>query len=54
MQNSPEESHNKNTLKSNTKAITLKYFCGQVLASSISNMMGVVIGHPLDTIKVRI
>ena len=29
----------------------MKYVMGQILASSISNMMGVFIGHPLDTIK---
>ncbi|TNV77299.1 hypothetical protein FGO68_gene3304 [Halteria grandinella] len=35
------------------KQITLKYVAGQVLASSVSNMLGLIIGYPLDTVKVR-
>ena len=35
------------------KKITMKFVMGQVLASSISNFFGIVIGHPFDTIKVR-
>ena len=34
--------------------ITLRFFYEQVFASTISNMLGIIIGHPLDTIKVKI
>jgi hypothetical protein len=33
--------------------VTMRFFYEQVFASTISNMLGIVIGHPLDTIKVR-
>eukprot|EP00347_Sterkiella_histriomuscorum_P013990 403362588 len=35
------------------KPITFKFFYESVVASSFSNMLGILIGHPLDTIKVR-
>lgn len=38
--------------KTEYKEITFIYVCGQVLASSISNILGLVIGHPLDFVKV--
>jgi solute carrier family 25 (mitochondrial carnitine/acylcarnitine transporter), member 20/29 len=30
-----------------------KFFLNSVIASSLSNMVGTIAGHPLDTIKVR-
>ena len=35
------------------KPITLKFFYESVIASSVSNMIGIFVGHPLDTIKVH-
>ena len=32
--------------------ITMRFFYEQVVASTISNMLGIIIGHPLDTVKV--
>ena len=32
--------------------MTCRFFCYQVATSSISNIIGTVIGHPLDTIRV--
>jgi len=32
---------------------TLKKFIGQTIASGISNVIGVIIGYPFDTINVR-
>ena len=34
--------------------MTFKFFCFQVLNASISNIIGTVLGHPLDTIRVSI
>jgi hypothetical protein len=31
----------------------MRFFSEQIFASTISNMLGIIIGHPLDTIKVR-
>jgi len=36
------------------EGLTLRVFKNQVIAASISNVVGVFVGHPLDTIKVRI
>jgi len=33
--------------------MTVRFFCYQVMSSSISNIVGTVLGHPLDTIRVR-
>jgi len=41
------------TTSTSSKKITFGYVCGQVLASSISNILGIVIGHPLDLVKVN-
>jgi hypothetical protein len=30
----------------------MRFFYEQVVASTISNMLGIIIGHPLDTVKV--
>ncbi|TNV77046.1 hypothetical protein FGO68_gene14896 [Halteria grandinella] len=38
---------------SQSHKITLRFFYEQVFASTISNMLGIIIGHPLDTVKVR-
>ena len=35
------------------KPLTLNFVLGQIYASSVSNILGLIIGHPLDTIKVR-
>jgi hypothetical protein len=40
------------TTTPSNKQITFGYVCGQVLASSISNIIGLTIGHPLDLVKV--
>jgi hypothetical protein len=37
----------------NRKAITTSFVLGQVFASSVSNSLGLLVGHPFDTIKVR-
>jgi len=36
-----------------SKPISMRFFSEQIFASTISNMLGIIIGHPLDTIKVR-
>jgi hypothetical protein len=33
-------------------AISMRFFYEQIFASTVSNMLGIIIGHPLDTIKV--
>jgi len=32
----------------------LRVFAGHIASSSISNIMGVIVGHPFDTIKVSL
>jgi hypothetical protein len=34
------------------RPLTMRFFYEQVFASTLSNMLGIFIGHPLDTIKV--
>jgi hypothetical protein len=34
-------------------ALTLKYVLNATMASSVSNIIGTALGHPLDTIRVR-
>ena len=31
----------------------MRFFSEQIFASTVSNMLGIIIGHPLDTVKVR-
>lgn len=35
------------------EGLSLNFFYTSVVASSLSNLVGVVAGHPLDTIRVR-
>lgn len=40
-------------MKKKAVEMTFKFFCFQVLNASFSNIIGTVLGHPLDTIRVR-
>lgn len=44
----------KEVLAGSGSGLTLRVFFNQVVSSSMSNMVGVLVGHPLDTIKVRL